>query len=317
MARLPNFFIVGAPKAGTTSLYHYLDQHPGIYMSPIKEPNYFSTEVRAEHYTPEARCWIERENRDLQAFLAGPMREKRFGGIVSQWEDYVRLFENATHEPALGEASVCYLWSESAPVRIAEAVPNARILMMLRNPAERAFSQYLHGLGNGAIRWSFREHIQRNRSHRSTQFSLHYPFLEFGLYAEQLERYMKQFGRGVWVGFHEDFRDSPRKVFQSICRFLNVATDFSPQMNRRHLESGVPRGAAIGRLRRMGHWGIVARWTPPKLRPLARRGLLRKPGAVRIEPAERKYLIDFYRSDIRKLEGLVDRDLAAWLRSER
>ena len=123
MSRLPNFFIIGAPKAGTTSLYHYLDQHPDIFMSAIKEPHFFAAEIREEHFGPELRRRMACENRGLRDFLSGPMREKRFGGIVADWEDYVRLFANAIDESALGEASVCYLWSPTAPGRIAEEDP--------------------------------------------------------------------------------------------------------------------------------------------------------------------------------------------------
>jgi hypothetical protein len=301
MPRLPNFFIVGAPKTGTTSLYHYLDQHPEIYMSAIKEPHYFAAEIREENCEPNLRRIMARENRGLREFLSGPMREKRFGGIVADWENYVRLFANAINKSALGEASVCYLWSPTAPARIAEKIPNAKILVMLRDPADRAFSQYLHGLGNGAIRWSFR---------------VHYPFLEFGLYSEQLGRYLERFGQNVWVGFHKEFKDHPMEVFQNICRFLGVAPEFSPDMAHQHLEAQVPRLAAIGWLKRSGLWQAAARVTPPSLRPLIRRRLIRRPGATRMDPADRHYLIDFYREDIRKLASLVDRDLDGWLRQD-
>ncbi len=316
MSRLPNFFVVGAPKAGTTSLYHYLDQHPQIYMSAIKEPNFFAAEIREENFDPKLRRRVARDNRGLREFLSGSMREKRFGGIVSEWEDYVRLFANATSEPALGEASVCYLWSPTAPARIAEKVPDARILVILRDPADRAFSEYLHGLGNGAIRCSFREQIRRNLSHRSGQFCVHYPFLEFGLYSEQLGRYLERFGRNVWVGFHEDWKDRPMEVFQDICRFLGVAPEFSPDMTRRHMEAQVPRIAAIGWLKRAGFWQAAAKATPAKLRPLIRRSLIRKPGTTQMDPADRRYLLDFYREDIRKLAGLLGRNLDGWLRQD-
>src|SRR3954447_2840371 len=129
MARLPNFFIVGAPKAGTTSLYHYLDQHPQIYMSAIKEPHFFASEVRKDNFDAGLRRGIADQTRGLPEFLAGPMSHKRFAGIVTDWEDYVRLFANAGKEPALGEASVCYLWSPTAPEHIASRVPNAKILV--------------------------------------------------------------------------------------------------------------------------------------------------------------------------------------------
>ncbi len=313
MSRLPNFFIIGAPKAGTTSLYHYLDQHPQVYMSAIKEPHFFAAEIREENFDLKLRRAIARDTRGVREFLSRPMRQKRFGGIVTDWEDYLRLFANANNESALGEASVCYLWSPTALQRIADSVPDAKILVMLRDPAERAFSQYLHGLGNGAIQCSFREHIQRNLRHRSGQFCAHYPFLEFGLYSEQLGRYLERFGRNVWIGFHEDFKDHPLDVYRDICRFLGVAQEFSPSLERRHLEAQVPRLSSIGWLKHSGFWQTAARATPPRFRPLIRRTLIRKPGTTRMDPADRNYLLDFYREDILKLAALLGRNLDGWL----
>jgi len=316
MSRLPNFFIVGAPKAGTTSLYYYLDQHPQVYMSAIKEPNFFAPEIREENFDPKHRRDITGDARGLRKFLAGPMNEKRLGGIVASWEDYLRLFANADRQTALGEASVCYLWSPTAPERIAARIPDARTLVMLRDPAERAFSQYLQGLGNGNIRWTFREHIERSLRQRSGPFSVHYPFLESGLYAEQLGRYLERFGRNVWIGFHEDFRERPLEVYQNICRFLGVAPDFSPAMDRRHLEAQPPRLGAVGWLKRAGVWEAAARVTPRGLRPRIRRALTRGPGTARMDPTDRNYLVDFYREDIRKLASLLGRNLDSWLRKD-
>jgi hypothetical protein len=313
MSRLPNFFIAGAPKAGTTSLYHYLDQHPQVYMSPVKEPNFFAAEIREENFDPQLRPDIVRDAVNLRDFLSGDMREKRFGGIVEEWEDYLRLFAHADHESAVGEASVCYLWSRTAPEGIAARIPDAKILLMLRDPAERAFSQYLHGAGNGAINWSFREHIQRNLRHQSEQICVHYPFLEFGLYAEQLGRYRERFGRNVWVGFHEDFQHRPLEVYRSICRFLEIAADFSPDMQSRRMQAQVPILSSLGRMKRWGFWQAAAKATPARLRPLFRRALIRRPGATRMDPADRRYLVDFYREDIGKLSSLLDRNLDCWM----
>jgi len=311
--RLPNFFIVGAPKAGTTSLYYYLDQHPQIYMSSIKEPNFFAAEIREENLNVSLRRAVTRDIRSLHVFLSGQMRQKRFGGIVACWEDYLRLFANASKESALGEASVCYLWSPTAPKRIADRIPDAKILVMLRHPADRAFSDYLHGLGLGAIRWSFREQIERNLRHRSGQFCVHYPFLELGLYSEQLGRYLENFGRNVWVGLYEDFKNCPLEVYQDICRFLGVDPEFSPDMARKHLEAQVPRMAAIGWFKRSGLWQAAARVIPARLRPFIRHQLVHRPGTIHMDPADRLYLLDFYREDVHKLASLLGRSLDAWL----
>lgn len=311
--KTPNFFLAGAPKAGTTSLYSYLDQHPQVYMSAIKEPHFFAQEIREENFHPRARREMLRGHRDLRQFLFGPMRQKRFGGIVTEWEDYCRLFSNAAGEIARGEASVCYLWSPTAAERIARRIPDAKILVMLRNPADRAFSQYLHGVSRGTIGWSFREHIRRGQRHRTGQLCEHYPFLEFGLYAEQLERYRERFGQNVWVGLHHDFEDRPGETYRAICRFLGVDQEFTPAMERRHMESRVPRYGPVGWLKRSGLWQAAAPLAPSRLRVTVREMLHRRPGSMQMEADDRRFLIDFYREDIGKLASLLNRDLSEWL----
>jgi hypothetical protein len=315
MNRLPNFFLVGAPKAGTTSLFHYLDQHPEIYMSAIKEPNFFAAEIRKENCEAGLRRSLAREARGLREYLDGPMLEKRFGGIVEEWDDYQRLFANAGNRTALGEASVSYLWSPTAAQRIAEKIPGAKILVMLRNPVERAFSQYLHGVSNGAIRWSFHEHVERNLRNRSRKFSVDFPFLELGLYAQQLTRYLDRFGQRVWVGFHEDFKSRPLELCRDIFRFLGVSPAFSPAMDKHHLEAQVPRMVAVGWLRSSGLWDAAAKRTPAGLRPAIREMLMRKPGKTSMETADQQRLLDYYRDDIQKLALLTGRDLSGWLRA--
>ncbi|HUA83806.1 MAG TPA: sulfotransferase [Bryobacteraceae bacterium] len=312
MPRLPNFFLAGAPKAGTTALYRYLGQHPRIYLSPVKEPNFFAAEVREENFESAMRPRLAREKAGLSAFLSGPKRGMRFGGMVADWEDYLRLFAPARDELAVGEASVCYLWSPTAPARIAEKIPTAKILIMLRNPVDRAFSQYLHGAGNGTIRWSFREHIRRNLHHRSGVFSVDYPFLELGLYAEQVTRYRELFAENVWVGLYDDFVGQPLDTLREICRFLAVDAAFPLETGAREMEAQIPRTAAAGWLKRSGWWQAGARVTPSNVRPLIRGLLMRRPTRLGMDRPDREYLTDFYREDVRKLATLLDRDLSGW-----
>src|SRR5215469_10439230 len=130
--REPNFFLVGAPKAGTTSLWSYLAQHPDIYMSPIKEPCYFSIEVRPENFVPSLRAHAYRLIDETRKFLDGPMQQPIPGGIVTSWEDYLRLFAAADGQQAVGEATVGYMVSPFAAREIAARIPHAKILMVLR-----------------------------------------------------------------------------------------------------------------------------------------------------------------------------------------
>lgn len=311
--RLPNFFIAGVPKAGTTSLFHYLKQHPQIYMSPLKEPHYFASEMHPENFDPQLSDWYEKNTRDLAKYLAHPNGEIRSGGIVTDRRDYLRLFEGTGNALAVGEASVGYLWSPTAPFRIASEIPEARIVLLLRDPAERAFSQYLHGYGSGAIRWSFREHIERSLRHRSKQICVHYPFLEFGFYAEQVRRYRKLFGDHVWIGFYEDYRGHPLKLCRALFNFLGVDAQFTPDVRKRYFEAQVPRAPIIAKLKRAGVWETTANLTPRFLRPWIRRSLIRQPGTTKIDPANRRYLVDLYRENILTLARDLDRNLDSWL----
>ncbi len=274
-ATLPNFFIAGAPKSGTTSLYHYLAQHPEIYMSPIKEPHYFASEIRLERFSERLRPRAEQDAGTLRAYLDGPMLEKRFGGVVTEWSDYLRLFRNADGETAIGEASVCYLWSDSAAANIRRSIPDARIILILRNPVEMAFSMYLHTLRNGAIHCSFREAIEMGLEQRGGPIDVMHPFLGMGFYHQQVKRYLETFpAERIVIYWYDEYQADPARIVADIFRFLKVDATFRPDISRRYLEAGVPD--------------------------------------VVLDPADRGFLIGYYRDDISKLARLLKRDLSNW-----
>ena len=100
-------------------------------MSAVKEPCFFASEIREENFEAGLRRSTANAAPGLSEFLCGPKAEKRFGGLVTEWSDYLRLFANAGTQAALGEASVCYLWSAIAARRIAATIPDGRILVML------------------------------------------------------------------------------------------------------------------------------------------------------------------------------------------
>ena len=102
---LPNFFIVGTGKAGTTSLHDYLGQHPQVYMSPVKEPGWFASEIRPENLSEQFQRHVRKQSLELAGRLGDGLPVKPFGWLVSEWEDYVRLFQGVRQEIAIGEAS--------------------------------------------------------------------------------------------------------------------------------------------------------------------------------------------------------------------
>ena len=295
---LPNFFIIGAARSGTTSLYNYLDQHPEVYMSPVKEPNFYFLEGVADQIRGRAsRAWLKT--------------------CVATRKQYLALFRGVTDEKAIGEASVFYLSRDIAARAIHRDVPRARIVAALRHPVERAYAAYLGARLAGTERAaSFREALDRDVERPpSTWYSGRYRY--DGLYYEHLSRFYSLFDRErIHIHLFEDFTTDPRRVVQGIFSKLGVDTSFEPDTSIRHNPTGVIRNP-------LAHW-IWSRSRPIRYRlrkhltakvrdlafPLfARSGLERPP----IPEEIRAELGEYYRPDIERLQDLIDRDLSHWL----
>jgi len=312
--REPNFFLVGAPKAGTTSLYHYLRQHPDIYMSPIKEPSYFSSEIRPENCDPDYRSHMEVLVERTRELLRDPMNIPIADGLVTTWQDYQQLFYAADGQRAVGEASVGYMTSQAAAAGIAARFPRAKILMVLRSPVERAFSQYQHIATSGLITENFREYVRACLRHGDGGIGPYKPFLEMSFYAAQLERYFDHFPRaqiGIWI--YEETRLQPEDFLRQIFRFLSVDDSFTPDIRKRYNEPRLPRLLSAGGALRWAGKLQPRRFVPAPLRGFAKRVIYRPPGSLQMDSADRELLLEFYRADILKLQGILNRDLSGWL----
>ena len=311
----PNFFIAGAPKCGTTSFYDQLDRHPQIYMSPIKEPCYFASELRVENFSEELQPQLRRESETLREYLRGPMTSKRFGGPVTEWEDYLLLFRNVRDETAIGEASVSYLWSQTAARNIAGRIPDAKILLLLRNPVDRAFSQYLQAVSSGLVRRSFRQQIAAGMKSAPSKFGVLNPFLEFGAYSDQVKRFLDVFPRKhILIHIYEDMRSNPARAMAETLSFLGVDAEWVPDGSARFMEPRVPRTIAVANiLKKRGIWQQTAHLIPESLRPALRRAVHRPRASLTVDPADRACLQNYYREDILTLEHLLNRDLHSWL----
>ena len=283
--RLPNFFIVGAAKAGTTSLYEYLKAASGVYMSPIKEPHYFAPNV-----------WTNQPDKKVVGSAA-----------------YRALFQDAGGEDAIGEASPFYLWDPDSPALIQEMVPEARIIVMLRDPVERAFSHYLMEVGSGSEPLSFHDALQSNARQSDGTWGVGRHYLQMGRYSEQIQRYLDTFGDDrVRVIFFEEFKEDTQAVVKDILWFLGVGgQDIVPEakVHSIHNAFGSPRGRWARRLifsrsaRR-----LARRLVPGPLRQLVWRRLLLKPEEKpQMPPEARDFLRSYYREDVGILQSMLNR----------
>jgi hypothetical protein len=281
---LPNFFIAGAPKAGTDLLFYQLEQHPQIFMSPLKEPNYFADEIRPSNFHESLRRLIEGDVAGMRAYFDAGAPTRRFGGIVSDLDDYQKLFANAGSRPAIGEGSVCYLWSKTAAAKMAAAIPHARVILVLMDPAERAFHQYLKSLSDATVSHDFSRHLElafKDRSWPGSEIRHFNPFLAFGEYSEQVNRYLRSFPRSqLLISLYEDTQANYDRWFSELLSFLQVDPDFRPPdvevPSKPHFPEGLPE--------------------------------------PRILPEDRSRLVDYYRADVLRLQKLIGRDLSTWLR---
>ena len=285
----PNFFIVGAPRSGTTSLYHYLKQHPQVFMSGIKEPRFF-----AEPHVTEQN----HERREITTNLS----------------DYLALFREAHDAIAVGEASTAYLNDESAPGAIADRVPNARIIAILRHPVERAFSAYQYKLRDGREPLARFKDALAAEAQRVKDGQTWYEYKGKGFYARALRRYFDRFDRSrIRVYLSEDLFDKPVWMMRDLFEFLGVDSGFTPDVSIRHSMSGRARSVGIQRwltskqpLKEMlkkvipEQWGHRAiSWVQPH--NMVRGGL---------DPDTRLRLTRDYSNDIRSLHDLIGRDLS-------
>ena len=299
---MPNFLIIGAGKSGTTSLYHYLKQHPQVYMSPVKEPKFFA---------------VEGKKLDFR----GPNDEISMNrGSITDIDAYRALFKGVTSEKAIGEASTLYLHSPEAPGRIRHYIPEAKLVAILRDPVERAYSSFVQRVQKGDEPLSdFAEALREEENGMRNNWAPRWQSKRIGCYYTHLKRYYDIFDREqIKVYLYEDLKGDPVGVAQSVFRFLEVNDTFVPNVSLIHNVSGIPKSRALQ--------AFISKPSPLKstLKPLLPEGL-RQHVSVFLENRNiagpppplsqdvRRDLIDFYREDILKLEKLIGRDLSRWL----
>lgn len=237
--------------------------------------------------------------------------------VVSDLKTYESLFNSAGNAHAVGEASTLYLYSERAPLTIAKYIPDARMIAVLRNPIDRAFSQYtfqrlLHDEPCDTFEQALA--LEEERRERLSHLMPFILYREVGLYSDQVKRYQQQFSpEQLLFLLQDDLDHHPQQVFQRIFSFLEVDPLFEPNLPHRTNASGVPENQTLFRLIKTtgrAFKRFLPESTVNRLSGKTHETLLTRPA---IHEATRQELQSFFHDDIEKTAALLDRDLSHWL----
>lgn len=275
---LPNFLIIGAAKSGTTWLYEKLRRHPKVYMPRVKELGFFS----------------------------------RSGSEDKTREWYEKHFEPAL---AVGEATPNYLFHKRAPRRIANMMPDVKLIACLRHPTDRAYSHYWMSRGNGEVDCTFEEVVLQRRK----------PQIEQGLYGVQFDGYLSHFDRDqLLILISEEVFSAPSTSLNSICSFLRVDDTF--YQGQEWIASSENRASRIRSklvlevISTIGGWMRHTEGARQVLDALKASGLTdlikeanREPRDYpEMDPEVRKKLDERYASTVLRIEQLLGREIKVW-----
>ena len=291
---LPNFIVIGAAKAGTTALYWYLSEHPAVFMSPVKETNFFG-------YGLDANGRLLYGDPEIHHFPIQTMAA------------YEQLFERADGAAAIGEASPIYLECPQAAARIRAAIPTVRLIASLRQPVERAYSDYLMHLRHRGLRLD----PTRDLSAAAPWAASDSRWMQVSRYHGQLERYYAAFPRAqIHVALFDDLKRNALGMVQDVYRFVGVDPAFAPDFETPHAIGGLPASRLLERLmtnRAVGSLvkpllpGRAANW----VRRMRARNLQKAPP---LPPELRRELTArVFRDDIQRTGDLIGRSLTHWL----
>jgi hypothetical protein len=304
---LPDFLVIGAGKSGTTSIDKYLNQHPGVFVPRSKEPNFFGY-----------------ENMKAEDFADNPQDLAHFKGSVTTLDAYLKIFEEAKPGQIRGETSNTYMYHEQAPFRIKYYNPDMKLIAVLRQPAARLYSRFLHlARENRTPTNDFGDCLDKN-----SIWWRRNDLIKEGFYYKNLVKYFELFPQeNIRIYLYEDLQKSPLTVMKEIYTFLGVDPNFTPDVSLRYNESGLIKNQFLNRI--YGQGGILSK----SLRTILPNSLLhriksnltlkkrmldlRSKNLVKpsIDPEIRRKLThEVYREDIRNLEKLISRDLSHWLK---
>lgn len=298
MINKPNFFIVGAPRCGTTAMYEFLKVHPQIYMSSYKEPHYFASDL-----TPSTP-WMK------------SLKKKKH---------YMRLFRGAKDENMIGEASVFYLFSKTAARNIKKFNSGAKIIIMLRSPVEIIYSLYYQRLGGHQENVSTFEKALRVESKRkkgkmipanTLDMKETYYYNDLAKLGQQVKRYYDVFDKHqIHTIIYEDFAKDVAGVYRNLLQFLEVDPNFTPVFRVVNSSKSTRFTTLQNLLTQSNLIRRIYQKYYPLIKPLSTRILeLNRQNTTRppLDPLLERVLLDQCKTDVRKLSKLIGKDVLYW-----
>ncbi len=281
----PNFFIVGAPKAGTTSLFAYLEQVPEIYMPRIKEPHYFSHIAIPEN-----------------SFLK-PMRDKK---------KYLKLFSGVKDEIAVGEASPTYLRDPKAAKLIHEVSPDAKIIILLRDPVERIYSAYFSQKRIRDVNNSFHEIVLNYKQENYPESVKRDPIIHAEFYSKQIKQYLDVFGpKQVKIIIFEEFIKDPKKIVRDVIEFLGIKNSLHEFQPEQFNVFGEPRGPFARSLFKNITIKRISKnvFSPSVRRVVTEKFLIKKTEKPKMDEEDRLLLQKLFKNDVNEVKHILKRTL--------
>jgi len=309
----PDFLVVGVVKGGTTALYNLLDRHPAVHLPPIKETNFFArADMRTADFSREYALDVKL---DVGKFIRDGMKEVVHIAQVGDPAHYAALFQKAEPGQVLGEVCPSYAVCPSAAKAIYAANPAARIIFMLRDPVQRAWSQYMMNLREGkTLEKDFLREVEQDDTLAKKGWGVNHQYLALGRYADQVERYLAVFPKEqVHILLHEEFKEDPMATMRKLFSVIGVAPLEEMDLSGKFNEAAVPRNAVLNRLLvRSGAISTIKAMVPRHLRGGFKEMLYSRKNMPTLPSEQALRLWKHYEQDVERLSRLMGKDLRRW-----
>ena len=294
-------------KAGTTSVADALATHPDAYVCPIKEPNFFCSDLYAQGLGSTG-MGIERV---MQLVRKG---KRLHHAYVRERGTYESLFDDSRGQRVIADLSTNYLYSHDAAANISAASPGAKILIILRNPVERAFSEFVMNCSIGVARPPFGDWLDREQDILATgRLPVEHRYVSAGLYHGQVKRYLDAFPKDqVRIVLFDDLKRDFNAVMAGVADFLGIRPFAGDAVVSN--ASIYPRMVRLNRIAELfGAKRLAREWLPDSLKEFIRNRYYRnKPTQLELSEQDASRLRQSFSDDIARLSELIGRDLGGW-----